>query len=211
MYELFWWFWVDYTLKLLKPSGDSLASLAFWVAPPDVRTPQDPRLRQFLWKSALWQNSSREGGRGDWTSDNITKIAQGCQPGTRLILNYDTIPYWKMKRNFMHTLFWGTPLFWGSGYQTISNHSSKIIMSTCFILKHGTGLDRESAHLLRLNIGKLKYGTATNPVVNVKFIPLFRHDDQFLHGKCLRIPNLNFVATMPLSAQSPFSVGSKSY
>ncbi len=38
-----------------------------------------------------------------------TKIAQGCQPGTRLILNHDTIPYLKMKRNIIHTLFWGTP------------------------------------------------------------------------------------------------------
>ncbi len=48
----------------------------------------------------------------------ITKITQGCQPGTHLILNHDTIPYLEMKRNFMHTLFLGTPLFWGSGYQT---------------------------------------------------------------------------------------------
>ncbi len=54
-----------------------------------------------------------------WTSGDITKIAQGCQAGTRLILNHETIPYLKMKRNFIHTLFWGTPLFWGSVYQTI--------------------------------------------------------------------------------------------
>ena len=25
---------------------------------------------------------------------------------------------WNMKSNFIHTLFLGTPLFWGSGYQT---------------------------------------------------------------------------------------------
>ena len=88
MYELFWWFWVAYTLKLLKPWGASLASLGV-------------------------------------LSNIFTKIAQGCQPGTRwagtrLILNHDTIPYLKMKRNFIHTLFLGTPFFWGSGYQTIA-------------------------------------------------------------------------------------------
>ncbi len=49
----------------------------------------------------------------------LVKNAQGCQLGTLLILNHDSIPYLKMKRNFIHTLFWGTPLFWGSGYQTI--------------------------------------------------------------------------------------------
>ncbi len=66
------WFWVAYTLKLLKPSGASLASLG------------------------------------------VTKIAQGCQSATRLILNHDTIPYLKMKRNFIHTLFSGTPpSLWG--------------------------------------------------------------------------------------------------
>ncbi len=69
MYEIFWWFWVAYTLKLLKPSDASLASLGIL----------------------------------------STKIVQGCQPGTCLILNHDTIPYLKMKRNFIHTLVWGTP------------------------------------------------------------------------------------------------------
>ena len=64
IYELFGWFWVAYTLKLLKPSGASLASLGVL--------------------------SSRTWCLNTWTSGNITKIAQGCQP---LILNHDTIPY----------------------------------------------------------------------------------------------------------------------
>ena len=30
-----------------------------------------------------------------------------------------------MKRNFIHTLFWGTPLLWGSGYHTLPNFCFK--------------------------------------------------------------------------------------
>ncbi len=35
------------------------------------------------------------------------------------VSNHDTIPYFKMKGNFVHILFWGSPLFWGFCYQTI--------------------------------------------------------------------------------------------
>ncbi len=90
MYELFLWFGIADSLKLLKPSGAGVASLG-------------------ILSNSTW----------------CTKIAQGCQPGTRLILNHDTIPYLKIKRNFIHTLFWGTPpLFWGSGYQTKGAHQT---------------------------------------------------------------------------------------
>ncbi len=78
MYELFWWFLIDYTLKLLKPSGASLASLG-------------------ILSSTTWCPTGRPA------------ILQNYS--TRLILNHDTIPYLKIKRNFIHTLFRGTPSF----------------------------------------------------------------------------------------------------
>ena len=79
MYELFWWFWVAYTLKLLKTSG---ASLGF----------------KLFYKSGFGFGFGFE----DWAGFGF-----GFGFEHRWICP-----------SLIHNLFLGTPLFWGSGYQT---------------------------------------------------------------------------------------------
>ncbi len=111
MYELFGGFLVAYTLKLLKPSGASLVSLGILSSTTWCLNTSGPST----------ETAPERGVEVTGYPAIFKKIAQWCQPGTRLILDHDTIPYLKMKRNFIHTLFSGTPLFWGSGYQNNEN------------------------------------------------------------------------------------------